>query len=47
MNHAETAPDFPNGVAPGRRAIGVISAVLIALRLISLEAGKTPAEVWC
>lgn len=36
MNHAETAPDFPNGGAPGSRAIGVISAVLIALRLISL-----------
>lgn len=34
------APHFLNGGALGSRAIGTISAVLTALRLLSLEAGK-------
>ena len=39
------APDFPNGGAPGSRAMERISTALIALRLLSPQAGKTHAEV--
>lgn len=38
-------PDFPNGGAPVSRVMGRISTAPIAPRLLSLEAGKTRAEV--
>lgn len=44
VNHKLKASLFPNGGAPGSRAVGGISTALIALRLLSLEAGKAPAE---